>query len=212
MEANLWNGGCEGNTAGSGRYSALTGQLDALHSRGAPSGNGERMMSLDAKARPNVVPWPPVILFLLVAAAFAINAVVPTTTQPPESMIWLRIVGTAVCAAGIALDLWAVLTMFQHRTNILPHRAADRLVTSGPFAFSRNPIYLGNTTLLVGLAIVLPNPVFLIAAYLNVVLVSKLAIEREEAHLASCFKEAWHAYAARVPRWIGPLKRSRSTG
>jgi len=198
--------------AGPYDYSALTRQIEARHSRENSRGNGEGTMPLDAKTRPNVVPWPPVILFLLVAAAFAINAVVPTTSQPPDSMIWLRIVGTAVCAAGIALDLWAVLTMFQHRTNILPHRAADRLVTSGPFAFSRNPIYLGNTTLLIGLAIVLANPVFLIAAYLNVVLVNKLAIEREEAHLASCFKEAWHAYAARVPRWIGPLKRSRSNG
>jgi protein-S-isoprenylcysteine O-methyltransferase Ste14 len=170
------------------------------------------MMPLDARKRPNVVPWPPVILFLLAAAAFAINAIIPTPPRTPDSMIWLRIAGTTVCAAGIALDLWAVLTMFQHRTNILPHRAADRLVTAGPFGFSRNPIYLGNTTLLVGLAIVLANPVFLIAAYLNVVLVNKLAIEREEAHLASRFKEAWRAYAARVPRWIGPIKRSRSTG
>jgi len=165
-------------------------------------------MSFDTKTRPNVVPWPPVILFLLVATAFTVNAMIPTPPQPPELIFWFRIVGTTVCAAGIALDLWAILTMYQHRTNILPHRAANRLVTAGPFGFSRNPIYLSNTTLLVGLAIVLANPVFLIAAYLNVILVNKLAIEREEAHLANCFKEAWHAYAARVPRWIGLIRRS----
>ena len=98
--------------------------------------------------------------------------------------------------------------MYRQRTNILPNRAADRLVTSGPFRFSRNPIYLGNTTLLAGVAIALANPVFLIAAFLNVVLVNKLAIEREETDLASRFKEAWHDYAARVPRWIGPIRRS----
>ncbi|MDX1717154.1 MAG: methyltransferase, partial [Anderseniella sp.] len=41
-------------------------------------------------------------------------------------------------------------TMFSARTNILPHRAADRLVTHGPFALTRNPIYVGNTIAMLG--------------------------------------------------------------
>lgn len=163
-------------------------------------------MTFDARSRPNVIPWPPVILFVLAAAAFAFSALVPIS-PPPGSVIWLRAVGATVCAGGIGLDLWAIWTMYRHRTTVLPHRAVDRLVTSGPFGFSRNPIYLGNTTLLTGLAIALANPLFLIAAILNVVLVNKLAIEREEAHLAISFKDTWHEYAARVPRWIGPIRR-----
>lgn len=164
-------------------------------------------MTFDARSRPNIIPWPPVILCVLAAAAFAFGALLPIS-PPPDSVIWLRAVGAAVCAGGIGLDLWAIWTMYRNQTTVLPHRAVARLVTSGPFRFSRNPIYLGNTTLLTGLAITLANPLFLIAAVLNVVLVNKLAIEREEAHLADCFEGLWHDYAAKVPRWIGPIRRS----
>lgn len=162
------------------------------------------MMPFDARSRPNVIPWPPVILLLLAAVAVALHMLLPIA-PPPGAVIWLRTLGGAVCAVGLGLDLWALLTMYRHRTNILPHRAADRLVTSGPFRFSRNPIYLGNTALLAGLAAVLANPFFLLAAPLNVALVDKLAVAREEAHLEDRFKDAWRAYAARVPRWIGPV-------
>lgn len=163
-------------------------------------------MPLDATNRPNVIPWPPVLFILLFAAAYAAGAAFPT--PPPTGMAaWFRLAGIAVAAAGIGLDLWSILTMHRHKTNVLPHRAADRLVTAGPFRFSRNPIYLGNTVLLAGFAIALANPFFLLAAALNVVLVTRLAITREEAHLAERFGDAWRTYASTVPRWIGPADR-----
>jgi protein-S-isoprenylcysteine O-methyltransferase Ste14 len=165
-------------------------------------------MPIDAQQRPNVIPWPPVLLVLLAIAAVGANWILSAPPPAPELAAALRIAGVTLCATGISLDLWAILTMYQHRTNILPHRAADRLVTSGPFGFSRNPIYLGNTTLLAGIGFILANPMFLIAAALNVLLVGKLAIAREEAHLARCFGSEWQNYAARVPRWIGPVRRS----
>ena len=162
-------------------------------------------MTHDADHRPNRVPWPPLVLFLLIAAALAAGTLAPISSEAPT---WLRIAGLTVCAAGAGLDFWAILTMRRHRTTVLPHRGANRLVTSGPFSRSRNPIYVGNTVLLSGLALVLANPYFIAAAVLNVILVGKLAIEREEAHLATRFGDAWRDYAARVPRWIGPIGRS----
>jgi protein-S-isoprenylcysteine O-methyltransferase Ste14 len=159
-------------------------------------------MPFDAKARPNAVPWPPLILFLLAAAAGGLGWLFPTT-PPPGTTIWLRSLGAAACVAGLGLDIWALDTMYRHRTTILPNRPAAQLVTSGPFGFSRNPIYLGNTVLLAGIAAALANPSFLVAAVLNVPLVNRLAIAREEAHLEERFGSDWRAYATRVPRWIG---------
>lgn len=164
-------------------------------------------MPFDLKGRPNVIPWPPVLMILLAAAAVALGTAVPAPPPPPDWAIWSHIAGAALCAAGIGLDLWAIVTMYRHRTNVLPHRAADRLVTSGPFGFSRNPIYLGNTALLAGIALPLGNPYFLLAAAVNAVLVNKLAIAREETHLASRFPSEWPGYTARVRRWIGRAKR-----
>jgi protein-S-isoprenylcysteine O-methyltransferase Ste14 len=93
--------------------------------------------------------------------------------------------------------------MSRQHANILPHRAATALVTSGPFALSRNPIYLGNTIAMAGAGLAFANPWFLPAALLAAVAVTRLAIRREEAHLAARFGAAWDAYSQRTARWFG---------
>ncbi|MEM9684082.1 MAG: isoprenylcysteine carboxylmethyltransferase family protein [Pseudomonadota bacterium] len=162
-------------------------------------------MASDPDRRPNAVPWPPIILAGLIVIALAAGPLLPPLPSDLASAVWP--LGVAVAGAGLALDLWAIATLYRHRTTVLPHRGADRLVTSGPFALSRNPIYLGNTLLLLGAAGIFANLVFLPAALLNLMLVDRLAIAREEAHLASRFGDAWRDYAARVPRWIGMRRR-----
>jgi protein-S-isoprenylcysteine O-methyltransferase Ste14 len=92
--------------------------------------------------------------------------------------------------------------MWRKNTNILPHRGADALITSGPFRFTRNPIYLGNTIAMLGLSVYLNNGWFAILGLGAAFAVDRLAIRREEAHLAARFREAWLAYAARTPRWL----------
>ncbi|MEZ5800294.1 MAG: methyltransferase [Nitratireductor sp.] len=67
--------------------------------------------------------------------------------------------GVGIIAIGVAVLIYAMAfrAMQRMRTNILPHRAADHLVTDGPFAFSRNPIYLANFILVTGLGLALAN-------------------------------------------------------
>ena len=158
-------------------------------------------MASDPARRPNAVPWPPIVLAGLIVVALAAGSLLPPLPPGVANGLWP--VGLAFAGAGIALDLWAIATLYRHRTTVLPHRGADRLVTAGPFALSRNPIYLGNTLLLLGAAGIFANLMFLPAALLNMWLIGRLAIAREEAHLASRFGEAWRDYAARVPCWIG---------
>ena len=112
-------------------------------------------------------------------------------------------------AGGLGLDLAAIRTMRRHRANILPHRAATALVTTGPFAWSRNPIYLGNTLLLAGAAFAFHDPWFLPAALAAVLAVTHLAIRREEAHLAHMFGAEWERYRRRTARWFGRGETSR---
>ncbi len=104
--------------------------------------------------------------------------------------------------AGIAIDVAAMLAMRRARANIQPHRAATALVTTGPFALSRNPIYLANTVLIAGAGLAFGNPWLLLMAAVTARLVSLLAIRREEEHLATRFGEAWTAYAQHTPRWL----------
>ncbi|HET8899182.1 MAG TPA: isoprenylcysteine carboxylmethyltransferase family protein [Rhodanobacteraceae bacterium] len=116
---------------------------------------------------------------------------------------WLRVVGVVLLCLGVSLDLAAMHAMHRARTNVLPHRGAQHLVTTGVFAFSRNPIYFGNTLALVGVALALRLPWLLVTTLIVAVLVDRLAIRREERHLSARFGAAFTDYARRVPRWLG---------
>lgn len=148
--------------------------------------------------RPNRQPLPPLIFFGCVALGYGLNLVLPGL--PPSQV--LKAAGALALGAGLALVMWASLTLARARTAILPHHAARHLVTSGPFALSRNPIYLGEALILSGLAGIESSAGYAAAAALFVILVTRLAIVREEAHLAARFGAAWEAYAGRVRRWL----------
>lgn len=150
-------------------------------------------------AAPNRWPWPPIIFLGTVLAAVGAEIALPLAFEAP---VWLRALGAALVAGSIGLILWAGATMHRARTTILPHRASERLVTDGPFAFSRNPIYLANGGILIGAGLGFGQPWLIAAAALDAALVTHLAIRREEAHLEARFGRAWHAYAARVGRWL----------
>ena len=160
-------------------------------------------MGQDFSARPNTVPWPPIIYLAVALAALGLDAAWPLAWPPPTSVRWLRIAGAAIVATGIALDVAAMLAMRRARTNILPHRGADRLVTDGVFALTRNPIYVGNTLLLAGVGAALSSAWMVAGALLAALLVDRLAIRREERHLSARFGQEYADYVARVPRWIG---------
>jgi len=103
---------------------------------------------------------------------------------------------------AIALDISALILFRRRRTTILPNRGAGALVTEGPFSKSRNPIYLGNTMLTFGLGLLFATPWLLLAAPLAAFVTARLAIAREETHLAAKFPREWQRYAANTPRWI----------
>lgn len=160
-------------------------------------------MTQDLESSPNRIPWPPLILVGSAAAALALERLAPgAIPMPGAASAGGSALGWVLMAAGVGLDLWSIMTLLGHRTNFLPHRAAGKLVTSGPYALSRNPIYLGNILLLAGAGLAFGMPWFLICAFGSAILVHHLAIRREEVHLAAKFGADWDAYVSQTPRWI----------
>lgn len=149
-----------------------------------------------ADKSPNSLPWPPMIFGGLVVTGLLLQQVQPIGLPPTP--VWP---GYALLGAGIVLDIWAMATMARARTNILPHRAADRLVTSGPFAFMRNPIYVGNTIATFGLGLALQNGWLLLATPIAALATHRLAVVREQIHLREKFGETWSGYASKVKAW-----------
>lgn len=167
-------------------------------------------MSQDRTARPNAIPWPPILYGGGALLAWLLHQGAPIPAWAVGAH-WLPVqrLGEAMILAGIALDLWAMATMWRAKANILPHRAATALVTHGPFAFSRNPIYLGNTILLLGAGLAFGMAWFVPIALLAAALTAHFAIAREEAHLNARFGRDWRNYTLRVNRWLG--RRTPST-
>ena len=137
-----------------------------------------------------------------VPCGFLLVAVYAFFAQPSPSLLAL---GAAVALAGIALRAYAA----GHLEKNL------RLATSGPFAYTRNPLYLGSALVALGFALAggvwwlgLLLGLFLVVLYLPVV-------SEEEAHLAKLFPE-FREYAAAVPqfwpRWPVRLEGSASGG
>ncbi|MCB1520493.1 MAG: isoprenylcysteine carboxylmethyltransferase family protein [Hyphomicrobiaceae bacterium] len=113
-----------------------------------------------------------------------------------------RAIGLAIGAAGIALIVWAAMTLWRHRTTVLPNRGVSALVTDGPYRFRRNPIYIGDAMVLLGLAEMTKNIWFAILVPVFVLLVTWLAIIPEERHLEARYGDEWRAYRDRTRRWL----------
>ena len=150
--------------------------------------------------RPNVIPWPPILFLAALALAHVMSRAVPLALPGP--VVVLAPVGWLLVVASLGLMLWAFLAFRQHQTSVLPNRRADALITDAPFNISRNPIYLSEAVLLFGLGLVNASLWYVLVIAPFMMAVTRMAIIREEAHLAARFGPEWTAYAARVRRWL----------
>ena len=98
--------------------------------------------------------------------------------------------------------LWGLISFVRARTAVMPHLPASRLVTAGPYRFTRNPMYLGITLAYAGLALLIDTawPLLLLPAVLALLMV--VVVRREERYLERAFGDAYRAYRDRVRRWI----------
>ncbi|HEX7075116.1 MAG TPA: isoprenylcysteine carboxylmethyltransferase family protein [Hyphomicrobiaceae bacterium] len=151
--------------------------------------------------RPSPFPWPPVLLVLTVVAAWVLQLLVPLS-WPGMDDTASHIAGLAIGVAGIALMAWSIITLRRARTTVMPTEAASTLVTDGPFRFRRNPIYLADMLILLGIAELMRNIWLVLLTPVFGILVTWLAIIPEERHLEARFGDAYRAYKARTRRLI----------
>jgi len=105
-------------------------------------------------------------------------------------------------AGGVALIGLSIRALRRGGTTVSPTHAASQLVTSGPFGISRNPIYLGNTVIMIAVALIAWSPWFIVMGFVAAIATSYLAIRPEEKHLDLRFGRRYRDYAKRVRRWI----------
>lgn len=112
-----------------------------------------------------------------------------------------RLLGLIAVAAGMALHAWASRTFVRAGTTIEPEGRPAALVREGPYALTRNPMYLAGVPILVGWAVLLGATTPLAVPLLYPVLASRW-IAGEEARLERRFGGEWRGYAEAVRRWV----------
>jgi protein-S-isoprenylcysteine O-methyltransferase Ste14 len=153
------------------------------------------------RAKPLSFPWPPLLYGTAALIALILIRVYPIPVARGHGWVpWLS--GGALILLAISIDLWAVKTLIERSTAVLPHRCATCLVTCGPFRFTRNPIYLGYTLVMIGVGLMTLNPWFFIMAIVAVTLTTLFAIRNEEQHLLSRFGFEFERYCRHTARWI----------
>ena len=149
------------------------------------------------------VHYPPPILFVLgLGLGWLVGRAAPIPLLPDGLRSVSLAGGWLLVGLGLATIGWAMLTFRRARTAIYPNQPATSIVEQGPFRHSRNPMYLGLSTLHLGVALV-SNSLWMAAALPAVLwLLTVLVIQREERYLTSAFGETYTEYCRRVRRWI----------
>ncbi len=115
-----------------------------------------------------------------------------------------ELAGWVLAGAGLLFAVSAFIAFLRARTTVNPHAIdqATSLVTSGPFALSRNPMYLGLALVLAALVVWWGAPTALIGPVIFVAYVTVFQIAPEERVMREKFGGAYAAYCKRVRRWI----------
>ena len=146
-------------------------------------------------------------MLIFAIAMWALNRWYPSLTVIPGPWNWL---GSCVMWSGAIAPAMAFFQFWRAHTTINPLRpeSATTLVTSGVYAWTRNPMYLGLSVLLLGWAVNLGTLTPIVLAPLFIPLIWHVQVRPEEHALRARFGQDYARYCQRVNRWLG---RRRST-
>jgi len=160
-------------------------------------------MATNEKDVAGVAVLPPYIFMMVLGAALALQLFVPIDfLQAFRAQEWQFWFGVALSIAAAGLAGFGALEFWRNGTNIPPDKPAIRLVTSGIYHVTRNPMYIGFLLILPGIGLIfslewalLLWPALALALHYGVV-------KREEAYLAGKFGAPYREYLNRTRRWI----------
>jgi protein-S-isoprenylcysteine O-methyltransferase Ste14 len=153
------------------------------------------------RVKPMTFPWTPVVYLLAVMVALVLHRVMPYEIEP-DWLMPLQGLGVLCAAAGIWLAGWGYAKLHRCRTALLSSSPTTHLVTSGPYRFTRNPVYLGYTLAMIGTGLLAGNLWTAAIAALTAVLTHAWIIRSEEKHLLARFGFEFECYCRRTRAWL----------
>ena len=154
----------------------------------------------DRAGTAQVIIRPPLAWGLAVIAGLALNWLIPwpfmTTDLPAGSL------GAMVFVLALALAAWAIVTIARAGSNVPTNLPTTTIVRSGPYRFTRNPIYLGMFLSVIGVAIAFDNFWLLMMLVPFALVIRYGVVAREEAYLERKFGDVYRGYRLHVRRWL----------
>jgi protein-S-isoprenylcysteine O-methyltransferase Ste14 len=152
---------------------------------------------MDSRSPRALIDTPPVWLAGLIALAWVQARHLPLLPAPG----WLQPVGLGMVIGALVVLALALREFRRARTSVVPRERPAVLLTAGPYAYGRNPIYLADAMILTGL-ILRWDLASLPLVALFAAVVTRRFIRGEEALCRTAFGPVWETYAARVRRWL----------
>ncbi|MBW4457056.1 MAG: isoprenylcysteine carboxylmethyltransferase family protein [Nostoc indistinguendum CM1-VF10] len=154
--------------------------------------------TVPSAANPGIV-RPPFVYLGAIALGLLLHFAWPVRLVPGAVSVPL---GGTVVLVAVALFLWAVRTFWIAGTPVPGNRPTTTIVSTGPYRYSRNPIYLSFSLFHLGVAFWVNSIWLLVTLMPAVVLMSFVVIPREEQYLEDCFPSDYLPYKACVRRWL----------
>ena len=142
---------------------------------------------------------PPVIYLGAIALGVVIHFVWPVPLVPSAVSMPVGVIGTLV---AVALFVYAVRTFKAAGTPVPGNLPTTTIVRSGPYRFSRNPIYLAFSLLQLAIAVWVNSPWLVLTLVAAVAVMSLVVIPREERYLEARFPSEYSPYKVSVRRWF----------
>ncbi len=142
---------------------------------------------------------PPVYFVILLFLAIILDNKMPVWDfiKPPYHYI-----GLIFMFMGSVTSIWSASLFKKYHTTIIPYEKPDFMVISGPFLYSRNPMYLGMTLVLIGVATGLGSLISFSAPIVFFILMNNIFIPMEERNLEEVFGKSYLDYKQRVRCWV----------
>jgi protein-S-isoprenylcysteine O-methyltransferase Ste14 len=142
---------------------------------------------------------PPLFYIAGFMVGVGLELVFPIERPPVVITVLGTVIGTAL---WLALDGAAMLFFRRAGTSMVPMNPTTALVTTGPYRFTRNPMYLGMAFLYIAFALAFGVIWALVLLPVVIAAVDQLVIALEEAYLVRKFGQAYRDYMTQVRRWL----------
>ncbi len=160
-------------------------------------------MSIEDDKKGAAVKFPPLLIFLfLLVAAYGLQHFWPISIGGSSGSLGLKYIGGGVVMLGIGIVIFAAQSFNRAETNIEPWKPTIKIISTGIYQYSRNPIYTGFCLISIGIGIFLNSFWILISFIPLAILVYYAAIKKEEMYLEKKFGEEYISYKNKVRRWL----------